>query len=109
MCAQCVGPEASDAALCRDVIHRLCSAPRCDEVSRTLMVGDDCEQTLTARTTCGDETFAFTSPDRARVLSCRLNLLRQGDGVEVHPDCFDTSDFMVTCPDVVTLLKPGAP
>src|SRR5262245_45438553 len=88
--AACSGPPAPDAAICRDVIHRLCRPARCAEVTATLEVGDTCEFALLARTGCQSDDFAF--PDalpRERVLECRLALLRRGLDPEQHPGCED--------------------
>ena len=104
----CVGPPAPDAALCQDVIHRLCLGPRCAEVDAALAVGDSCEQTLLSRTGCAAEDFAFASPSRAQVLECRLPLLRSGIGADQHPSCDDVAETVETCGDLIRFLGgPG--
>jgi hypothetical protein len=101
--AACSGPEAPDAALCRDVIHRICRPALCSVVTDKLGVGNDCEATLTGRTGCDVDTFAFTTPSRARVLDCRDPLLRNGDGVDDVASCQDIADTL-SCADLVTFL-----
>jgi hypothetical protein len=99
------GPAASDAALCRDVIHRLCITPVCASVTMKLAPTGDCETTLTARTPCGSESFMFSGTlDRATFLDCRLPLLRNGDNVNQPPDCLDVDEMFTNCPAVVQLL-----
>jgi len=110
--AGCSGPEAPDAALCRDVIHRLCLPERCAAVTFTLVVGDTCEADLQARTGCQESNLAFAFPDppgRARVLDCRLPLLRAGLDPEQHPTCPDVSDMLELCPDVTAWLNEVPP
>jgi hypothetical protein len=100
----CSGPPASDAELCRDVIHRLCQPPRCSDVDMKLglAAGADCEAVLLQRTGCGDDAFAL--PNRANFLSCRLPLIRAGDNVETHPDCLDVDEVFRNCPSMVTFI-----
>ncbi len=72
----CSGPPAPDAALCQDVISRVCLARTCAGVSEQLALGNnDCQGLLLQRTGCGDDAFAFTEPSRERVLSCRQPLV----------------------------------
>jgi hypothetical protein len=103
--AGCAGPPASDAALCRDVIHRLCLTPVCDSVTAKLKPTGDCETTLTARTPCGDESFMLTGTlDRATFLDCRLPLIRTGDGIDQPPDCLNVDEMFTACPAIIQLL-----
>ncbi len=105
LCASCAGPAATDAAVCRDWIRRVCAAPRCDQVTNTLNVGDDCEDVLLARSGCGDEAFAFQAVTRTRFLSCRLALLRGGREEPVRPECLDVAESFEVCPDVVSFFR----
>lgn len=99
--SSCVGPEAPDVALCRDVVTRLCLGPVCEAVTERLGVSPErCEPTLLQRTGCGADSFAFTAPSRARVLECRVPLLRLGASQAVKPACQDVADFLADCPDV---------
>ncbi|MBX7102371.1 MAG: hypothetical protein K1X89_31935 [Myxococcaceae bacterium] len=100
----CTGPAVTDAELCRDVIRRLCAAPRCAEVDAAFGVGDTCEATLLTRSGCAAETFSFATPDRNRVLSCRLPLIRQGDRLDAHPACIDVLETLDRCPDLTKAL-----
>lgn len=107
--AGCSGPPAPDAAICRDVIHRLCLPARCSVVTFTLAVGDTCEADLLERTRCHQDDFTFQEPlTRDRVLECRLALLRSGLDLEQHPLCTDVSDMIEICPDVTAFLG-GSP
>lgn len=96
----CSGPEVSDAALCRDYVHRLCIPDICPAVTPIFTPGTDCETDLLARSGCSSDAFAFTTPDRATFLNCRLPLLHAGDNVEQHPDCDDITDSFTNCPAV---------
>jgi hypothetical protein len=100
----CIGPPAPDGPLCRDLITRLCQAPRCGVVDTQLAPGDECDAKLTLATGCGAEDFEFTTPTRNRVLECRIPLLRQGDPTSTHPACVDVDELFTTCPDVVRFL-----
>lgn len=101
----CVGPEAPDVELCRDVIDRLCAAPFCDQVPAKLSVSQDgCALALRQRTGCDDGGFTFTEPTRARVLECRLPLVRDEDNRSAHPTCDYVDESMRICPDLVTFL-----
>lgn len=103
--SSCVGPEAPDVALCRDVVTRLCLGPVCEAVTERLVVAPErCEPTLLERTGCGAESFAFTTPSRARVLECRVPLLRLGASLAVKPACQDVADVLSDCPDVARFL-----
>ncbi|MHB8873032.1 MAG: hypothetical protein ACYC8T_05040 [Myxococcaceae bacterium] len=104
----CAGPAAPDAALCQDVIHRLCLEPRCEAVETTFAAGANCEQTLLDASGCGAEDFAFSTPSRARVLECRLPLLRNGAAPGQPPACDDVDETLELCDDLVRLLKGGA-
>jgi hypothetical protein len=105
----CVGPPAPDAAVCRDMIHRICIPPKC---SSTAALGLDagsgnasCEATLQARTGCDSDDFAFTTPSRDRVLECRVPLLHAGKDPEQHPDCLDVDQLITECQDVTRFLQ----
>jgi hypothetical protein len=107
--ASCSGPAASDAAICRDTIHRLCIAPVCDEVTAAFSVtAANCEATMLAHAGCASEAFMFTpmftSIDRGTWLNCRTPLLRNGDSIDVAPDCLDVSDTFIACPGLVQFL-----
>jgi hypothetical protein len=104
----CSGPDAPDAAVCQDLIHRLCHAPLCPNVATTFGVSADCDATLLASSGCGEPGFQFTDPSRDRVLSCRAPLLRSGDATTDAPSCSDI-DETLACQDVVTMLEGGAP
>jgi hypothetical protein len=97
----CGGPAASDAAICRDVIVRLCDEPRCAEVDSALNPGSDCQQALTQRSGCGDDAFTFSLPTRARFLECRVPLLRQNARAAVSPGCDNVQEAFTNCPDLV--------
>jgi hypothetical protein len=106
----CAGPDAPDGAVCRDVIHRLCLAPRCTVVTLALGVGDTCEAALVARTGCAAEDFTFPEPPgRARVLECRLALLRAGSHPDQHPDCTDVTEMIDVCADVTAFFAGSLP
>jgi len=113
LAAACTGPPAPDAAVCEDFIHRICIAPICDTVNSTLNPGADCEQDLLARTGCSNPDFQFTTPDRARFLSCRLPLLRSGSSRDSAPNCDDVQDIFNNCGDLViffqTQVDAGSP
>ena len=101
----CVGPPAPDAELCRDVIARLCAQPYC--VTATTRLGlpaEGCEAELEARTGCNTADFAFTSPSRAEVLSCRLPLVRESDLRSAHPSCEFVDETLRNCSDLVVFL-----
>jgi hypothetical protein len=104
----CVGPEASDPALCQDAIHRLCLPPRCPAVESGLAAGPTCETTVLAASGCGASSFAFgvaRAPTRNRFLECRANLVRVSTNVEAAPVCEDVDLLFNNCPDVVRFLK----
>jgi hypothetical protein len=105
----CSGPAATDVALCRDYIHRVCQPTVCDVVTPLLPAGADCETTLLNNSRCSSDSFTFTNPSRDTFLECRLPLLRAGDNVEDHPDCLDVADSFQQCPEVVTMLDGGTP
>ncbi len=96
----CSGPDAPDAAVCQDVITRLCQTASCPGVGEQLAPGLDCEFSLQERSGCGAEDFAFTSPSRERVLDCRELLLSNGTSTENPPACQDTLRFLLECQDV---------
>lgn len=99
--AACQGPPAPDAALCRDVISRLCLGPVCDVTTQQLRPGDACQDTLTARTGCGNDDFTFTTPTRDRFLECRQPLVRLSSSHLVPPGCENVAEMFSSCPDVV--------
>jgi hypothetical protein len=107
--AACYGPEAPDADVCADYIHRVCLPPRCAEVDTRLNVGATCEAVLLQRTACSNPEFAFTAPTRERFLECRVPLLRQGASREQHPACTDVVESLDTCPELVSFLNGVAP
>lgn len=101
----CAGPEAPDVAVCRDLVTRLCLGPVCEVTTTKLGVDAmGCETTLLAKTGCGMDSFAFTSPTRAQVLDCRVPLLRQGASQKVKPSCADVAEVFADCPDLVRFL-----
>ena len=104
----CAGPAAEDAAVCQDLVTRLCLQP-CAAVTQTLAPGDACRETLLSRTGCGDAEFAFSTPSRGRFLECRAPLLRLSERVDVAPRCEDVSEVFSNCPDLVSFLKGSAP
>ncbi|PZR04597.1 MAG: hypothetical protein DI536_33935 [Archangium gephyra] len=101
----CVGPEAPDVELCRDVIGRLCLQPYCAGAQSRLNLPDEnCEAELRARTGCDTEDFTFSTPDRARVLDCRLPLVRDSANRSAPPRCDYVDETLRNCPDLVTFL-----
>nr|BDT31630.1 hypothetical protein MFMH1_12990 [Myxococcus sp. MH1] len=108
LCA-CSGPEAPDAAVCRDVVTRLCQTSACPGVAEQLDLDTSCEKTLLERTGCGSEDFAFVTPARERVLDCREPLIRVGTTTEKSPSCEDTTRFLVECPDVAAYFRGEQP
>ncbi|MFP2927601.1 hypothetical protein ACLESO_20885 [Pyxidicoccus sp. 3LG] len=107
--AACSGPDAPDAAVCQDVVIRLCQTSVCPGVSEQLGVPIPCASTLLERTGCGAEDFTFSSPTRDRVLDCREPLLSNGTTTERPPSCEDTLRFLATCPDVADFFRGGQP
>ncbi|MFL5349058.1 MAG: hypothetical protein ACJ8AT_30025 [Hyalangium sp.] len=106
----CSGPAAPDAALCQDVITRMCLARPCPGVNEQLALGNnDCQSTLLARTGCGAEEFAFSEPSRDRILSCRLPLVRQSTDPNRAPACEDVAEVLQSCPDVINFLGGRQP
>ena len=104
----CVGPEAPDVAICRDVIQRLCNPPRCSSTS-VLNIDTACDITLQQRTGCDNDDFAFSAPTRDRVLECRVGLVRAGTNTSTHPDCLDVDTMLTECPDVTRWLQGVRP
>jgi len=102
--AACVGPPASDAALCRDVAHRICNSDCALQRNQISAPSKDCEATLNARTGCDDENFMFDS--RYNFISCRAPLVRAGDDVDVPPNCEDIDDMYRACPSTVAFYSP---
>lgn len=108
MLVGCSGPPAPDAAVCRDVIHRLCLEPRCAVVDERIAPGSDCEQALLQRTGCGDDAFEFASPSRERFLECRGTLIRSGNDPEKAPPCEDVEATFDQCEEFTRFLREGA-
>lgn len=103
----CAGPEAPDGALCRDVVTRLCAPPLCTEALRSLSVEEKtCEATLLQRTGCDAAEFTFTQPSRARVVECRVPLLRQGASQRAKVSCADVAEVFTDCPDFEAFWRP---
>lgn len=101
----CVGADAPDAAVCRDVVTRLCKGPVCEGVTQRLAVDAmTCEQTLLTRTGCASDSFAFTMPTRVQFLDCRVPLLRQGSSQATKASCPDVEEVFLDCPEVVRFL-----
>lgn len=106
--AACVGPEATDPALCQDAIRRLCFAPRCPVVEQGLAAGPTCDSTVLAASGCGASSFTFGvagAPTRQRFLECRASLVRVSTNVEAAPVCEDVDLLFNNCPDVVRFLQ----
>lgn len=103
----CSGPDAPDAAVCRDVVVRLCQTAACPGVSAQLLPGAACEPTLLQRTGCEDDAFAFASPSRERLLDCREALLGRGLSTSAPPACADATRFLTECPDVAGFFREG--
>ena len=102
----CAGPPAPDAAICRDVIERLCTGPICTVVDQQLAPGDDCVATLTASAGCATDELELVKPfDRNRLLECRIPLLRNGTSRLAHPDCDNVAEAFTACPDLVRFLR----
>jgi hypothetical protein len=101
----CSGPAAPDAALCQDVVTRMCLARTCAGVNEQLGLGNnDCQATLLERTGCGADEFAFSTPSRERILSCRLPLVRKSTDPGKAPACADVAEVVSSCPDVIDFL-----
>jgi hypothetical protein len=105
----CAGPAADDAAVCQDLVSRLCAQPVCESVTQTLAPGEACSEELLRRTGCGNVDFQFSTPSRARFLECRAPLLRVSERVDVHPACEDVGDALSACPDLVAFLRGRSP
>jgi hypothetical protein len=101
----CQGPDAPDAAVCRDYIHRLCAPTVCAQVMPLITAATSCETTLQTGSGCITDDFVFTTPTRARFLTCRLPLLRAGENSEAHPNCDDIAESFDRCPDVVRMIQ----
>lgn len=101
----CVGPDAPDVEVCRDVIERFCAAGSCTSLSTRLSLPTmDCVSTLEQRTGCSKPDFLFSTPDRATVLNCRLPLVRAGETRGTVPSCDDADETVRNCPSLVTFL-----
>ncbi|MDY7226816.1 hypothetical protein [Hyalangium rubrum] len=106
----CSGPPAPDAALCQDVISRLCLARTCAGVNEALALGNnDCQPTLLQRSGCGEEAFAFSEPSRERVLDCRLSLVKRSTDPGKAPTCEEVGTVVRDCPDVIDFLGGSQP
>jgi hypothetical protein len=106
----CAGPAAPDAALCQDVITRLCLARSCAGVNEQLALGNnECQATLLLRTGCGADEFAFSEPSRERILTCRLPLVRKSTDPGRAPACEDVADVLEDCSDVMGFLGGRQP
>jgi hypothetical protein len=107
----CSGPPAPDAALCQDVVTRLCLARSCAGVNEQLALGnEDCQATLLRRTGCGEEeTFTFSEPSRERFLGCRQPLVKRSTDPGKAPTCEEVSTVVRDCPDVIGFLKGPQP
>ncbi len=90
--------------VCRDVIDRLCIEPCSGASLRLSLPETGCAEALRARTGCDADGFTFSSPDRARVLECRLPLVRESDQRLAVPSCSLVDEALTTCPDLVTFL-----
>ncbi len=91
--------------ICRDVITRLCLGPVCPSTATKLGVTDmACEATLLTRTGCDRTEFAFTAPDRPRVLDCRLPLVRESTSKLVKASCENVDESFRNCPDLISFL-----
>lgn len=103
--AGCVGPAASDAELCRDVITRLCHEPLCDEAQRSLSVDAGvCEEKLLAQTGCGADEFSFSTPSRQRVLECRTPMALESSSRSEKPTCGAVFEVL-RCLDLLAFLR----
>ncbi len=100
----CSGPPAPDAALCEDVITRLCLARTCPGLDAALTPGDDCRASLLERSGCGAEDFTFSEPSRERILTCRQPLVRRSTSPERAPTCEEVAEVQTDCPDVMRFL-----
>lgn len=101
----CAGPPASDAEVCRDVIHRLCLGPVCETAATKLQLADaGCEATLVSRTGCANDQFSFETPTRTRVLECRVPLVRESTSREVKASCDLVAESFNNCPELVRFL-----
>lgn len=106
----CSGPPAPDAALCQDVITRMCLVRTCPGVNEQLALGSqDCQARLEERTGCGAEDFTFSEPSRERVLRCRLPLVRRSTAPDRAPTCEEVDEVVEDCPDLVGFLRGGQP
>lgn len=108
----CQGPPAEDAAICRDIINRLCAPPICDAVTEDLETGLNCIEDLTARSGCGSDDFVFGEqgrPSRERMLECRLPLVRSSDSVNSAPRCEEVEEAFARCADLPRFFDGGTP
>ncbi|MFN0063605.1 MAG: hypothetical protein ACKVPX_13945 [Myxococcaceae bacterium] len=96
----CIGPQAPDAVICQDVAARLCRSAGCTAVAGRLP-GSDCAALLVGQAGCGTPDYAFTSPERERVLSCRITLMRSEDDAVLQ--CQAAADFLEACADVAAV------
>ena len=105
MLLACNGPEASDVAICRDFIHRICAPTLCDAVVPLVASADDCESPMLRKSGCDNDNFKFTDPDRDTFLNCRIAVVRAGDNVSQHPSCDDVAESFDRCPNVVAMFS----
>ncbi len=100
----CAGPDAPDVAVCRDLVRRVCVAPRCAEVVAALGVDEGCEAVTLSRTGCDSEAFVFGSFTRERALECRLPLIRSGNDDASAPSCAEIEEAFTRCPELPAFL-----
>lgn len=100
----CEGPPAPDSALCRDVIERVCIAQCAAATLQLNLPAMECETELLRRTGCDSPLFEFTTPDRSRVLECRLPLVRNSVDRFAPPPCDYVDETIRICPDVARFL-----
>lgn len=113
MLPACAGPDAPDAAVCRDAIDRVCLARSCEDVATRLALSPDvaleaCVTTLTARAGCERDDFVFEQVDRETFLGCRERLLTAGTTTRSAPSCEDAESFL-TCPGADGLFRAVRP
>lgn len=95
--------------MCRDLIHRLCSEPRCSAIDTVVDAAEPCEDTLLTRTGCGSDDFSFSGLSRQQILQCRAPLLRDAPDGSAGPACDEVTHVLDTCPDVASFLRTGTP
>lgn len=108
----CQGQSAPDAALCDDLVNRLCAEPVCQVVTERLKPSSSCVEDLGGRAGCASADFAWGengTPTRERILDCRLPLIRSGDSVTSAPSCEQVEESFDRCPDLERLFDGGTP